>query len=89
MDELTIGGVLVMALVLGIVEALKSFGVEGRASQGAALGLAWVFVALAKAIEQGLIPEPYLTWVTIAVTGLAGGLAAMGYYDLGVKRFLR
>ena len=77
----------VAALIVGIVEAAKEFGVEGKASRALALGLGFFFVALAYGIDEALIPAvavPYIVWF---VTALAGALAAMGYYDLA-KRFL-
>lgn len=83
--DFAIGGIAVAALIVGIVEAAKEFGVSGKASQALALGLGIFFVGLAQAIGQGLVPEAWLPWVEVAVTALAGGLAAMGYYDLGKR----
>jgi len=85
--DFAIGGIMVAALIIGIVEAAKEFGVEGNASRALALGLGFFFVALAYGIDEALIPAvavPYIVWF---VTALAGALAAMGYYDLA-KRFL-
>ena len=85
--EFAIGSIMVAALIIGIVEAAKEFGVEGKASRALALGLGFFFVALAYGIDEALIPAvavPYIVWF---VTALAGALAAMGYYDLA-KRFL-
>ena len=87
-DELAIGGVGVIVLVLGIVEACKGFGVSGQASKGLALGLGFGFVALASAMERELIPATWIPYIEIVVLGLGGSLAAMGIYDLVMKRRL-
>ncbi len=81
--DLAIGGIGVIVLVLGIVEACKGIGVTGKASQGLALGLGFGFVALASAIEQGLVPAEWVPYIEIGVKGLGGALAATGIYDLG------
>jgi len=77
-----IGGVEVILLVLGIVEAAKRFGVQGKASEGFALGLGFVFVALAATLQRELIPAGAVVYVEIVVIGLGGALAATGIYDL-------
>lgn len=84
--DFAIGGIRLALLIIGIVEAAKEFGLAGKASRVLALCLGIVLSGTAWGLQSGLIPaaaEPYITWVVIAI---AGGLAAMGYYDLG-KRF--
>ena len=83
--DLAIGGVGVAALIFGVVEAAKEFGVKGRGSQVLALFLGVFFVGLARAGSLGLIPAHVLPWIELAVYALSGGLAAMGYYDFGKK----
>jgi hypothetical protein len=89
--EFAIGGVAVIALVVGIVEAAKRFGLKGKACEAVALGLGVVFVALAYGMVEGLIPAvatPFITWAVVAIFGgLAIGFAATGHYDL-LKRLL-
>lgn len=87
--DFAIGGIAVAVFILGIVEAAKEFGVQGKASRALALGLGVFFVGLAGAISQGLIPAEAVVWVELAVTAIAGGLAAMGYYDLGKRLFVK
>ena len=87
--DFAIGGVAVIALVFGIVEAAKGFGVEGKGCQILALVLGFIFVGTAQAIANGLIPAGIVPYVELAVTSLAGSLAAMGYYDFVTKRVLR
>lgn len=77
-----IGGIAVLVLVLGIVEAAKRWGLQGRGSEILALCLGVFFVALAQAIQLALIPPAWVVWIEVIVIGLAGGLAATGIYDL-------
>ena len=86
--DFAIGGISVAALIFGIVEAAKQFGINGKGSQALALGLGVFFVGLAEAISQGLIPADYVVYVELVVTAIAGGLAAMGYYDF-IKKFAK
>lgn len=85
MFDFVVGGIALAPLILGIVEAAKQFGVNGRGSQVLSFALGIFFVGLAQAMSQGLIPELYIPYVVWAVTALAGGLAAMGLYDFGKK----
>ena len=87
--DFVVGGIKVAALIFGIVEAAKELGIEGKGSRALALGLGVFFVGLAQALTQGLIPPEAVTWVELGVTAIAGGLAAMGYYDFVAKRLSR
>ena len=85
--DFAIAGISIALLIAGLVEFAKKFGVEGQASSALAFGLGVVLTFIAYGIQQALFPAlwvPYIEWVIVA---LAGGPAAMGYYDLG-KRFL-
>lgn len=79
--DFAIGGVMVAALIFGIVEAAKNFGVNGKWSQVLALVLGFVFVGLAQAIRQEMIPPDALVYVELVVVALAGALASNGWYD--------
>ena len=81
-----IGGLSVIVLVLGIVEAAKRWGLPSKASEGLAFGLGFFFVALTVAIERALIPAGWVPYIEIVVTGLGGALAATGIYDLVRKQ---
>lgn len=83
--DYAIGGITIALLIVGIVEAAKEFGIEGKASRALVLVLGVVFVGLSEGIGKGLIPAEYVVWVEYFVTVVAGGLAAMGYYDLSKK----
>lgn len=77
-----IGGVSVIALVIGWVEAAKRLGVTGTWSEVLALALGFLLVGLASAIEQGVIPAEAVRYIEVVVVGLGGALAATGIYDL-------
>lgn len=79
--DFSIAGISIALLIVGIVEAAKQFGVKGKSSMALAVGLGVLFVGLAQALAQGVIPPAVVPWVELGVTALAGGLAAMGYYD--------
>jgi len=83
LEGLQIGPVEVVVLIVGIVQALKQFGVSGKGCQISALALGFLFAGLAQAIAQGLIPESVVVWIELVVFALAGSVAAMGMYDLG------
>lgn len=77
-----IGGISVIVLVIGIVEAAKKWGLNGGGCQALAMALGTVFVGLSQAISQGMIPEAVIPWINIVVLGLGGGLAASGLFDV-------
>lgn len=85
--DFAIAGVGVAALIVGLVEFAKKFGVEGRSLSALAFGLGVVLTAIAYGIDTGLIPVGAVPYVEWAVVAIAGGPAAMGFYDLG-KRLL-
>ncbi len=78
----TIGVIGVPLLIIGIVEALKEFGVAGKWLRVAALALGVFFTGLAIAVSESFIPVDIQPYVLGAVSSLAGGLDAMGYYSL-------
>ena len=81
-----LGAFALAVLIPGIVQSLKEqFGITGRWAFLTALLLGMFFVGLGEAINQSLIPSCALPWITVFVVGLAGGLAAAGYYDLLLK----
>lgn len=80
-QAVAIGGVGILALVFGVVEALKQFGVTGKASQAAAAILGLSFFGVASAIEAGAIPPEVVPYIVVAVQGVGGAVAAMGVYD--------
>jgi hypothetical protein len=87
--DYTIGYVVIAALIVGIVQAAKEFGIQGKASRVLVLVLGVFFAGLAEVVSRGLISAEYVVWVELFVTVIASGLAAMGYYDLGKKFWTR
>ena len=87
--EFTIGSVGIVALIFGIVEAAKAFGITGKGSQILALVLGFVLVGTSQAITGGIIPSAIVPYIELVVTALAGSLAAMGYYDFVKNKILK
>ena len=85
-EAVGIGGVGVILLILGIVEAAKVFGVKGKASQATAAGLGFLLIGIASATEAGVIPAAAIPYIEIVIKGLGGAVAAMGIFDLLKKR---
>jgi len=86
--KLAIGGVALIPLIAGLVEFSRRLGVEGKGLLAEAFALGVVFVAVAGAIQEGVIPEAGLAWVRVVMWGLAGGVAGVatsGVYDLVKK----
>jgi len=75
----------IMALVFGLVEFSKKFGVKDRAAQVLAFGLGLFLVGFTKATEQGLLPSTIEPWFTLIVTTFMIVLGAMGFYEYGKK----
>ena len=76
----------VAALIVGIVEAAKEFGIEGKGSRILACVLGFFFYGLSFAMDQLLIPEVAFPYIKLVVFALSGSIAAMGYFDL-IKRY--
>ena len=83
--QLAIGGVNLILLVLGCVEAAKRLGISGQGSFIMALVCGVAFTGLWQAMNTGLVPEAVLPWIRVVIVGLAGGVAATGLYDIGKK----
>jgi hypothetical protein len=85
-DLANLGAFALTVLIPGVVQSAKEhFGVEGKWSFVLAAVLGVFFVGLGEVYAQGLLPAWLAPWIEVAVVGLAGGLAASGYYDLLIK----
>lgn len=83
-SELAINGLSFMVLVVGIVQAAKKLGLEGRGLTILAMALG---ITLAIGYQVSQIYPTFKVWFDIVVFGLGGGVAATGYYDLVNERF--
>ena len=83
--ELAIGGVNLILLVLGIVEAAKRLGIKDQGSFILALALGAAFGGLEMALASELVPATAVPWIVVAVRSLGGAVAATGLYDIGKK----
>jgi hypothetical protein len=86
MEGLSIGVIGVAALIVAIVQGLKSYGLSGRSIQLATFVVGGLLYGTAYGIREGLISSssvPYIEWFVLSI---AGGLAANGLYDLGTNK---
>lgn len=82
LDTLVLGPVGIIALVVGITEAAKRIGINGKWSFVLALVIGGFLASYGEALALGVIPEAAGIAMQILVVGLGGGLAATGLYDL-------
>jgi len=84
-SSLLIGGIPLIAVIFGLIEFLKVFGLKGRILTifSLLLGLA---LGVAYKLTLGL-PVDYVGWIAVIVFGLAIGLTTSGIYDFLNVRF--
>ncbi len=81
--NLAIGSVAAVALTLGIVQAIKeSFNWDGTRVKVLSIVVGTVIGAIAIALSEGLIPDPYVPYILLVFGSIAFGLSASGYYGL-------
>lgn len=86
--QIAVGGVALIPMIVGLMQFSKKFGLSGRGLMIVSAVVLLVFGGVAGAINEGLIPEPALPWIRVAVYSLGflvTGLAAMGLYDVAKK----
>ena len=86
MEGLSIGAIGVAALIVAIVQGLKTYGLSGKKIQLATFVVGGLLYGTAYGIKEGLVSSsatPYIEW---AVLSIAGGLAANGLYDLATNK---
>lgn len=86
MDDILVGGVSLIVLILGLVEFAKKFGLSGNGLTILAMVLG-VVGSVAVKLSAG-VPVDLAGWVELVIYGLAFGSTACGIYDLG-KNFAR
>ena len=78
-STLLVGGIPLVAVIFGLVEFVKAFGLKGRWLTGVSmlLGLA---CGISYQIANAGIPTGFAGWFAVAVFGLMLGLVASGFY---------
>lgn len=88
--NLALNGISVAALIMLVVQAIKSFGVSNtKIIQAIAFALGVILVGINYGMENGMIGEQASLYINWFVYSLMGGLSAMGLFDfikLGVRR---
>jgi len=74
-----INGVPLIFVVMGLVELVKVFGIQGKALTAVSFGIGLV-IGLLYQISLGM-PTDYTAWFGAALFGLALGLVASKVYD--------
>lgn len=78
-SNLTVAGIPLVAVTLGLVQYIKSFGLTGNIVKivslaiGLLLGIGYQFTVAA--------PVDFASWFSVIVFGIALGLVASGIYD--------
>lgn len=83
---LLVGSIPLIAVVFGLVEFMKAFGVAGRWLTLASM-LTGITVGMSYQIALAGIPAGFAGWFEIVIFGLALGLVASGFYDFANSRF--
>jgi len=78
-STLLVGGLPLSAVVFGLVEFIKSFGLKGRWLTIASMLLGLLFGVSYQIANAGL-PAGFAGWFAVAVFGLVLGLVASGFY---------
>jgi len=77
--EFVINGVPLLFVVMGLVELIKDFGVQGKALTASSFAIGLI-IGLLYQLSLGM-PADYAGWFGAAVFGLALGLVASKVYD--------
>jgi hypothetical protein len=87
-NQLVVAGIPLIAVIFGLVEFAKRFGLKGNwltifsMVLGVGLGIAY------KISESG-VPIGYSNWFGVCIFGLALGLTASGIYDFADSRTVK
>ena len=77
-QDLVVNGISFIAVVFGLVEFLKKFGLKGEILTVLSMG---VGVLLGVGYQLAQKYEAFGEWYGVAIFGIAVGLAASGVYD--------
>ena len=86
--SLLVAGVPLVAVIFGLVEFLKKFGVQGNWLTLASLLIGLVLGFCYKVSEAGM-PADFAAWFSTIVFSLALGLVASGLYDFADNRTVK
>lgn len=78
-SELLVGGIPLIVVIFGLIEFVKSFGLQGKWLTLCSLLLGLVFGFAYKLAETG-VPVDYAAWFSVTIFGLALGLVTSGFY---------
>lgn len=82
-DAATVFGVPLLVFVIGLVQWIKSFGLEGKKVRALAMG---VSLLLGTGYQFSVNPPTnFAQWFGVAVFGLGLGLVSSGLYDANQK----
>lgn len=78
-SSITVAGIPLVLIIMGLVEWVKGFGVEGQALRGVSLA---VGLALGVGYQLSVaVPVDFAGWFAAVVFGLGLGLVASGLFD--------
>ena len=83
-STLLVGGLPLSAVVFGLVEFIKSFGLKGRWLTIASMLLGLAF-GISYQIANAGLPAGFADWFAVAVFGIMLGLVASGFYKFADK----
>ena len=84
-DALLVGSVPLMIVVFGLVEMIKSLGIEGRSLTIISMLLGLAF-GMAYQISSAGVPVGFPDWFQVIIFGLLIGLVASGFYKFAADR---
>ncbi len=83
-ESFIVNPVTLALIVLGVVEFIKNYGVQGKKLMLVAMGIGMLFAVLYKAREMYLPAQPY---IDVVFFGVFVGLGASGIYSFVNARF--
>ncbi len=81
--DLAVAGIPLVAVVIGLVQYIKSFGLSGSAVKILSLGVGFLLGVGYKFSTTP--PVSFADWFAIVIFGVALGLTASGIYDASKK----
>lgn len=78
-NDLVVAGIPLVAVIIGLVQYIKSFGLSGNAVKLLSLAVGIIFGVGYKLTTAP--PVTFADWFAVAVFGIALGLGASGLYD--------